>query len=131
MKDLPAPAPVPGRISVVGPCSSGKSELVGRLLALGMDARHCAQEHSYVPDMWQRISRPEVLIYLDASAEAIARRRHAQPDPAYLARQQERLSHARRHCHIYIDTDLLDPDAVADTAVAALRRLGLCPRNDA
>lgn len=123
MSDLPAR--VPGRIAVVGPCGSGKSELVGRLQALGYDARHCGQEHSYVPDMWRRVSRPQVLVYLDASPMVIAQRRHSSLEVAYYEVQRERLSHARVHCQVYVDTDALDPDEVASAVVAALDRYGI------
>jgi len=30
---------------------------------------HIAQEHSYVPYMWKRITNPDLLIYLNASFE--------------------------------------------------------------
>jgi hypothetical protein len=119
------PAAVPGRIAVVGPCASGKSELVARLRALGYDVRHCAQEHSYVPDMWQRLSRPQVLVYLDASLGAIGRRRKIDYGEAYLAEQRARLAHARAHCQLYVHTDDLDPEGVLAVAVAGLRGLGV------
>ena len=111
----------PGRVAVVGPCGAGKSELVRRLRSWGYEARECAQEHSYVPDMWQRLSRPEVLVYLDASAESIGRRLGRSADPAYLAEQRRRLAHAREHCNIYVHTDGLESDEVATRVRAALR----------
>jgi RNase adaptor protein for sRNA GlmZ degradation len=114
---------VPGRVTVVGPCGAGKSELVSRLLALGYEARHCAQEHSYVPDMWQRISRPEILVFLDAAPAVIARRRCAPLDELYLAEERRRLAHARAHCQVYVDTDALDPEQVAAAVQAVLTRL--------
>ena len=40
-----------------------------------MDARHVVQGHSHVPDMWQRVTQPDLLIYLDASLEVIRQRR--------------------------------------------------------
>ena len=40
------------RIAVVGPCASGKSTFAKALKAAGYEARHPAQEHSYVPNMW-------------------------------------------------------------------------------
>ncbi len=125
--DDPVPQAVAGRIAVVGPCASGKSELVTRLQALGYDARHCAQEHSYVPDMWQRLSRPQVLIYLDASIAAIARRRNVSYGESYLAVQRARLAHARAHCQIYVDTDGLDPAGVLARVLGRLGELGLNP----
>ncbi|MFO7698384.1 MAG: hypothetical protein R6X16_14695 [Anaerolineae bacterium] len=124
MRDL---ARVPGRIAVVGPCGSGKSELVCRLQALGYEARHCGQEHSYVPDMWQRISRPQILVYLDASPSVIARRQGSPLNTSYHEEQNRRLSHARSHCQIYVDTDALDLEQVAAEVVAALDHLGLAP----
>jgi RNase adaptor protein for sRNA GlmZ degradation len=117
------PEAVRGRVTVVGPCGAGKSELVRRLVALGYEARHCAQEHSYVSDMWQQISRPEVLVFLDASPAVTACRRGASLDQSYLVEERRRLAHARAHCQVYVDTDALDPDQVADAVVAVLARL--------
>ncbi len=53
------------RVTLVGPCASGKSVLARALQDRGYDARQCSQEHSYVPDMWRRIGKPDVQIYLD------------------------------------------------------------------
>ena len=100
--DSPAP---PLRVAVVGPCASGKSTLVAALRAAGYDARHPAQEHSYVPDMWRRLVDPDVLIYLDLSYETYrARRPHDDAGPEYLAMQRERLAHARMHAGLVLDT---------------------------
>lgn len=124
------PDAIPGRIAVVGPCASGKSELVARLRALGHDARSCAQEHSYVPDMWQRLSRPQVLVYLDVSLETIARRRDIDFGADYLAVQQARLAHARAHCHIYVDTHALSIEGVLGAVLDGLpdRGVSVAPR---
>ncbi|MBP9503378.1 MAG: hypothetical protein KBF17_14555, partial [Candidatus Promineofilum sp.] len=54
----PLPAPLL-RVAVVGPCASGKSTLVAALRAAGYDARHPAQEHSFVKDMWRRRVDPD------------------------------------------------------------------------
>ena len=62
-------------IGVVGPCGSGKSTLIGRLEARGFRCRHIAQEHSYVPAMWQIITKPNLLIFLEASFETSTQRR--------------------------------------------------------
>jgi thymidylate kinase len=111
----------PLRIAVVGPCSSGKSTLVDALRAAGYDARHTAQEHSYVPAMWQRISKPDVLIYLDVSYEvARARRPTLDGGPERLAVQRQRLAHARQHCHLYLDTSQLTPEQVHDNVFGFL-----------
>ena len=54
-------------IGVVGPCAAGKTTLVAALREMGYNVRHIAQEHSYVPYMWQRLAKPDLLIYLDVS----------------------------------------------------------------
>ncbi|MFH1086922.1 MAG: hypothetical protein V1772_14330 [Chloroflexota bacterium] len=122
-----APQPVPGRIAVVGVCAAGKSALVSQLCSLGYDARSCAQEHSYVPDMWRRLSRPQVLIYLDASLEVARQRRHVAYEERYLHGQRTRLAHARAHCHIYVNSDALDEPEVLRQVLEALRALGHGP----
>jgi hypothetical protein len=110
------------RIKVVGPCASGKSMLVARLRALGYDAHSAAQDHSYVPDMWQRLNPPDLLIYLDVSAEEAQRRGRtgAGWDQAYLDEQRHRLRHARAYCDLYLHTDGLDEDEVVARTVAFL-----------
>lgn len=110
------------RIAVVGPCASGKTALVERLRKLGYEAHECVQEHSYVPTMWQKISRPDVLIYLDASLAVVAERRPADWSEEYLAKLNRRLAHARQHCHLYIQTDGLSEEEVLERALDFLRR---------
>jgi thymidylate kinase len=100
------------RVAVVGPCTSGKSTLTAALLALGYDARQPAQEHSYVPDMWQRLVKPDVLVYLDVSYEAARQRRKISWGPERLDKQAGRLAHARQHANLYIDTSSLTADQV-------------------
>jgi deoxyadenosine/deoxycytidine kinase len=110
MNDIP---PKPIRIAVVGVCASGKSALVKALRQAGYDARHVAQEHSYVPYMWQRIARPDFLIYLDVDFDTLTRRRRQlRFGPAELAEQVRRLAHARAHCDLYVDTSSLNMDEV-------------------
>lgn len=109
------------RIAVVGPCASGKTALVERLRELGYEARECVQEHSYVPTMWQKISKPDVLIYLDVSLPFIAERRTADWSEEYLAKLNHRLSHARQHCDLYIQTDGLSKEEVLERALGFLR----------
>ncbi|MBU0490658.1 MAG: hypothetical protein KKA73_20940 [Chloroflexi bacterium] len=110
------------RISVVGVCASGKTVLAQGLQRHGYDARSCAQEHSYVPDMWQRIARPDVLIYLDAGLATIRRRR---PNTTYTVRDLDtahhRLRHARQHAHLIIATDARTEAAVLAEALRFLR----------
>ncbi len=109
------------RVAVVGPCSSGKSSLVRRLRRLGFDARHCAQEHSYVPDMWRRIARPNYLVYLDVGYAALALRHLPFGfNSKHLAEQYCRLAHARQHCDLYLFTDDLSPDDVLQRVLSFL-----------
>lgn len=122
--DASDPDSKPLRIAVVGPCSAGKSTLTQSLKSLGYEARHPAQEHSYVPDMWQRIGKPDLLIYLDVNqANAWLRRPHIDDkDGAQrLTSQNQRLAHARQHCDFYLDTSELSPDEVR---TAVLQFLG-------
>jgi guanylate kinase len=123
----PIPPPEPGRIAIVGPCAAGKTTLATALRALGYEVRHCLQEHSHVADMWQRISRPQVLIYLDVSHQRSLLRKANGPGTAEWQAQQLRLAHARRHCTLYIDTDPLSIEQVYQRALATLEALGVRP----
>jgi cytidylate kinase len=87
------------RVVIVGPCASGTTTLAEGLRRAGYDAHPCAQEHSYVPDMW-RMSQPDVLIYLDATMETIKRRRDVRWSKQHLAAETARLAHARQHCDL-------------------------------
>lgn len=119
---LPLSTPAPSRrVAVVGPCASGKSTLVAALREAGYDARHPAQEHSYVKDMWQRLVDPDVLIYLDLSHEAYRQRRPKDDaGPEYLAMQRDRLSHARQHADLVVETSEMSAEAVRDFVLDAL-----------
>jgi deoxyadenosine/deoxycytidine kinase len=99
------------RVVVVGPCASGKSVLVEGLTKLGYEAQACAQEHSYVPTMWQ-MDQPDLLVYLDATLATIRRRRQDEFPATELAAQQKRLANARQHCHLYLKTDDLNIEKV-------------------
>ncbi len=110
-------------IAVVGPCSSGKSTLAKRLRAVGYNVRHPAQEHSYVQTMWQRITKPDILVYLDVDYPHM-RDRRPQTDggPQRLAEQHRRLAHARQFCHFYLDTSHLTPDEVYSAVLHFLQQ---------
>jgi hypothetical protein len=112
----------PGKplVGVVGPCGSGKSTLVAGLEKHGYACRHIAQEHSYVPAMWQIISRPAILIYLGASYPVSTTRRKLVWQEKEYQEQLRRLSHAREHAHIIIETDDLAPEQVLKKALAFL-----------
>lgn len=116
------------RVAVVGPDAAGKSTLVLRLRQAGFDARSCAQDHSYVPDMWRRLSRPRFLVFLDASLETIARRRPIAWGQDRLDALQKRLAHARQHCDLYVNTDELTPEEVTESVRRALFVAGIQPQ---
>ena len=102
----------PLRVAIVGPCTSGKSTLVAALNAAGYEGRHPAQEHSYVPNMWQIMVKPDVLIYLDVTIDHARQRRQISWGVDRLVEQAERLAHARQHADLYILTDELTSEEV-------------------
>jgi shikimate kinase len=111
----------PLRVALVGPCTSGKSTLAKALCAAGYEARQPAQEHSYVPAMWQKLTQPDILIYLDVDfANVVARRPQNSGSPQRLAEQHQRLSHARQHCDFYLDTSHLSPLEVQAQVISFL-----------
>jgi cytidylate kinase len=110
-------------IGVVGVCASGKSTLIKGMEARGFRMRHIAQEHSYVKDMWKRITNPDVLIFLDASYPLTCERRHLDWTEADWAEQQRRLSHAREHADLYINTDDLGIEQVLEIVIAFIGKL--------
>ncbi len=101
-------------VGVVGPCGSGKSTLIGGLEKAGYKCRHIAQEHSYVPYMWQRIADPDLLVFLDASFAVCTARRRLNWTEADYEEQVHRLSHARQHADLIVPTDALSIQEVLD-----------------
>ncbi len=104
-------------IGVVGPCGSGKSTLIAGLEREGFKCRHIAQEHSYVPSMWQKITNPDLLIFLNASFETCTQRRKLNWVEADYLEQLHRLSHARQHANLIVETDTLTPNEVLERAL--------------
>jgi hypothetical protein len=109
-------------IGIVGPCSAGKSTLIAGLKTNGYSARHIAQEHSFVPSMWQRLVDPQVLIYLDVSYPVSMRRRPLDLSESEFAGQSERLRHARQHAGLYIHTDSLTAAEVLERVLGFLKQ---------
>jgi RNase adaptor protein for sRNA GlmZ degradation len=112
-------------IGVVGPCGSGKSTLVSALEQRGYACRHIAQEHSYVKDMWKRITSPDLLIFLQASFPVSTARRMLSWRREDYDEQQLRLSHAGQHADLVIDTDFLTPTEVLQAVLTFLKEHGL------
>ena len=94
-------------IGIVGPCGAGKTTLAEGLRQKSYRARAIVQEHSYVQDMWQRITKPDILIFLQASCAAGTKRRRLNWTESEWEEQQRRLRHAREHADFVLDTDPL------------------------
>jgi len=110
----------PIRVGIVGPCASGKTTLTTGLKGWGYEARPIAQEHSYVPYMWQRLTNPDILIYLSVSYPLTIERRRLDWTSKEYNEQLHRLRHAREHADLCIDTDHLTPQEVLDQALSFL-----------
>lgn len=107
-------------IGIVGPCGAGKTTLEEGLKRAGYKARAIVQEHSYVPEMWQRLTKPDLLVFLQASHAVCARRRRFDWSEAEWQEQQQRLHHARRHADLVLETDGLSPPEVMAKVLAFL-----------
>jgi len=108
-------------VGVVGPCGSGKSTLIAGLESYGYRCRHIAQEHSYVLAMWQRIAKPDLLIFLEASFAVSTARRKLNWFEKDHREQLRRLSHAREHADLIVNTDNLTPEEVLEKVLKFLR----------
>lgn len=112
-------------IGIVGPCSSGKSTLIANLMNKGIPARHIAQEHSFVQDMWRQITNPTILIYLDVSYQVSMARRKLDMTDEEFHREVDLLSNARQSADLYIHTDALSSEQVLDMVLFYLRERGI------
>lgn len=74
-----------------------------------------------MPAMWQIISKPDILIFLDASFPVSTARRKLDWQQKDHAEQLRRLAHARQHAHLRIGTDDLTPAQVLQTALEFLK----------
>ena len=108
-------------IGIVGPCGSGKSTLIAGLERHGYRCRHIAQEHSYVKHMWQVITRPDILIFLQSSFQSSTSRRKLDWNLSDFEEQQRRLSHAHEHAQLIIDTEGMTAEEVLAQALTYLK----------
>lgn len=111
-------------IGVVGVCGSGKSELVQRLRARGYTAKHIAQEHSFIADMWQRFSKPDILVFLEVSYPETLRRKKFDWSMRDYQEQLQRVQHAQQHAELIVNTDDFTPDGVCEYV---LQYIGIVP----
>jgi cytidylate kinase len=112
----------PLKIGVVGPCASGKSTLIAGLQAHGHWGKHIAQEHSYVANMWSRITHPDLLIYLDVSYPVSQQRRNMDWTEQEFEEQIRRLKDAREKADFYLNTDNLSVEQVLEEVLAFLEQ---------
>ena len=111
------------KIGIVGPCGAGKSTLISGLVQYGYRGKHIAQEHSYVPDMWKRITNPDILIYLDVSYHLTIVRKNLNWSKHEYQEQVTRLWHARNFADYYLKTDDLEPQDVLDNVLDFLDQI--------
>jgi hypothetical protein len=95
------------------------------LLALNINCRHIAQEHSYVADMWQRLTHPVFLVFLKVSYANTLKRRRLNWTEAEYNEQLFRLRHALAHANLVIDTDSFTEEQVCDTVLTFLSTQGI------
>jgi deoxyadenosine/deoxycytidine kinase len=112
-------------IGIVGPCGSGKSTVSNALKQLQINAKHICQEHSYVPTMWQRMTGPDLLIFLDASYQETIRRRQLNWTIEEYQEQHYRLRHAREHANLYLYTDGASPQETIREILIYLMEFGI------
>lgn len=118
MSGKPRQAPL---IGIVGPCGAGKTTLAQALQAQGYRAKAIAQEHSFAPHMWQRLTHPDLLIFLDVSHAVGAARRQFNWKISDWEEQQHRLRHARQHADLIIQTDNLNIAEVLEKVLSFLQ----------
>ena len=107
-------------IAIVGPCASGKSTLARGLAERGIRARQVVQEHSFVPEMWQVVAQPDLLVYLDASFQTCSQRKNLNWRQRDYDEQNLRLAHAKENCDLLIQTDSQSEANVLEEVLSSL-----------
>lgn len=73
--------------------------------------------------MWQKIARPDLLIYLSVSFPISTARRKLDWQSKDFDEQLRRLDHARQHADLSIDTDDLTPEQVLQRVLDYLKEI--------
>ena len=106
----------------MGVCASGKTTISRLLIDAGYNCRHIAQEHSYVADMWQRLTHPDVLVFLKVSYSNTIKRRNLNWTEAEYQEQIYRLRHAIDHADLIVDTDRLNVTQVVEKILSFINK---------
>ena len=114
-------------IGIVGPCAAGKSTLIAGLEKHGYRARHIAQEHSHAKDMWQRLTNPDLLIFLEVSYSVSLERKKINWNEEEFIKQRKRLEHAREHADLYLATDNLSPKEALSKVLKFIKEANEAP----
>lgn len=70
-----------------------------------------------MPQMWRRLTNPDILIYLDVSFPLTIQRRNLDWTLDEYTEQLHRLDHAREHADLYVNTSTLSPSEVLERVV--------------
>lgn len=110
-------------IGIVGPCKSGKTTLRDGLISRGYKGKQIAQEHSFSPSMWEKLTDPDILIFLNVSyLNSKERGKLNWKEKDYLE-QLRRLSHANENANLHIETDRKNIGEVLETAIKYIKEL--------
>lgn len=115
----------PPVIGLVGVCASGKTTLANLLRNRGLDCHHIAQEHSYVADMWLRMTHPDVLVFLEVSYANTIQRRNLNWTQEEFQEQLYRLRHAHAHADLVIDTNQKTPEEIVTLVMEFIQLSGI------
>ncbi len=92
-------------IGIVGPCKSGKTTLQKGLILRGYKGKQIAQEHSFSPSMWQVLTQPDILVFLNVSYKNMVARGKSNWLEQDYDEQYRRLNHANENADLHINTD--------------------------
>lgn len=111
-------------IGLVGPCAAGKTTIANLLKNNGFrNVRQIAQEHSFVQNMWKKISNPDILIFLDVTYDNSFKRRPQNWTIKDYNNQVQRLTNARENADLYVDTNNLTINQVFDLILEYLLKI--------